>query len=169
MPSLATVVSAIVGGCVLLTLLLSYTIWLKSKDNGVHNSVQTAMLCSSLSAIRGGLSEPKPICLRTPPPLYETRPFSKEVRITFPSGLNEDTASSVSQDLTEVCISEELEIAEIAEEIAGILGARPIRKSPSPQGRVVRPNPKQYGLWGSVVFRSGVVAGHGLSFGEGRD
>ncbi|OCH85844.1 hypothetical protein OBBRIDRAFT_857550 [Obba rivulosa] len=98
MPSLAAVVSAIVGGCILLTLLLSYAIW------------------------------PKLTHLRTPPPLYETRPFSEEVRITFPPGLNEDAASSVSQDLTEVCILEEREIAEIAEEITGYreLGHLPI-------------------------------------------
>ncbi|OCH85995.1 hypothetical protein OBBRIDRAFT_807097 [Obba rivulosa] len=115
------------------------------------------------------LPRPKPIRPRTPPPLYETHPFSEEVCIVFPFGLNEDAASLVSQDLIKVRISEELEIAEIAEEITGISGVRREPgaancKSPSPQGRVVRPNPKQYGLWGSIVFRSGVVAGHGLSF-----
>ncbi|OCH84024.1 hypothetical protein OBBRIDRAFT_808551 [Obba rivulosa] len=105
MPSLAAVISAIVGGCVLMTLLLSYTIW------------------------------PKPTRLRTPPLLYKTCPFSEEVRIAFPPSLNEDVASS---------------------------------RFTSPQGRVVRPNPKQYGLWGSIVFHSGVIAGHRLSFGKGQ-
>ncbi|OCH91587.1 hypothetical protein OBBRIDRAFT_803225 [Obba rivulosa] len=213
MPSLAAVVSAIIGGCVLLTLILSYAIWSihrnqaqiqrqrRSQQRTDHYALQlfernqrrarrvnpiftspTQDRVESPECIpysyppipsTSSLPRPKPTRPRTPPPLYDTRPFSKEVRITFPPGLNEDAASSVSQDLTEVRISEELEIAEIAEEIAGISGARrepgaAIRKSPSPQGRVVRPNPKQYGLWGSVVFRSGVVAGYGLSFGEGR-
>ncbi|OCH84324.1 hypothetical protein OBBRIDRAFT_808321 [Obba rivulosa] len=140
MPSLAAVVSAIVEGCVLITILLSYAIWLNSKDDGVYNSAQTATLCSSLSAIRGGLEcilyfyppipsmsslpRPKPARPRTPSSLYKTHPFSEEVHIAFPPGLNEDAASLVSQDLTDVRISEELEITEIAEEITGISGAR---------------------------------------------
>ncbi|OCH90466.1 hypothetical protein OBBRIDRAFT_803934 [Obba rivulosa] len=176
MPSLAAVISAIVGGCFLITLLLSYAIWSIRRDQA---QIQRQW--------------PKLTRPRTPSPLYKTHPLSEEVHITFPPSLNKDAASLVSQDLTEVCISEELEIAEIAKEITGILGASlvdflklfhfpypigifpypfrhwfvAIHKSLSPQGRVVRPNPKQYGLWGSVVFRSGVVAGHGLSFGEG--
>ncbi|OCH84958.1 hypothetical protein OBBRIDRAFT_807876 [Obba rivulosa] len=266
MPSLAAVVSAIVGGCVLLTLILSYAIWSIRRDQAQiqrQRRSQQRTDCYALQLFErnqrarrvnpiftsptqdrvespecipysyppvpstSSLPRPKPTRPRTPPSLYETHPFSEEVCIAFPPGLNEDVASSVSQDLTEVRISEELEIAEIAEEIAGISGARrieahasglrtqaeassqtsrqatyvrypftsslidslaffhfpypigifpypfqhwfvAIRKSPSPQGRVVRPNPKQYGLWGSVVFRSRVVAGYGLSFDEGR-
>ncbi|OCH86963.1 hypothetical protein OBBRIDRAFT_806391 [Obba rivulosa] len=199
MPSLAAVISAIIGGCVLLTLILSYAIWSIHRDQAQIQRQWCSQQCTDRYALQlfernQRRAQPKPTRLRTPSPLYETRPFSEEVRIAFPPGLNKDAASSVSQNLTEVCISEELKIVEIAEEIVGILGVSlfdflklfhfpypigtlpyPFRhwfianhKSPSPQGQVIRLNPKQYGLWSSVVFRSRVVAGSRLSFGEGR-
>ncbi|OCH84275.1 hypothetical protein OBBRIDRAFT_808364 [Obba rivulosa] len=164
MPSLAAVVFAIVGGCVLLTLILSYTIWSIRRDQAQIQRQRRLQQRADRYALQlfernqrrarrvnpiftsptqdrvespkcipysyppvpstSSLPRPKPTRPRTPPPLYETHPFSEEVRIAFPPGLNEDVASSVSQDLTEVRILEEQEIAEIAEEIAGISGAR---------------------------------------------
>ncbi|OCH83930.1 hypothetical protein OBBRIDRAFT_808621 [Obba rivulosa] len=140
MPSLAAVVSAIVGGCVLLTLILSYAIWSIRRDQTQiqrQRRSQQRVDCYALQLFEhdqrraqrvnpiftsptqdrmespeyipysyppvpstSSLSRPKPTRLRTPPPLYETRPFSEEVRIAFPLGLNENAASSVSQDLT---------------------------------------------------------------------
>ncbi|OCH83773.1 hypothetical protein OBBRIDRAFT_808752 [Obba rivulosa] len=99
MPSLATVVSAIVGGCVLVTLLLSYAIrsiyhdQAEIQSSGAHISVQTAMLFSFWSAIRGGLE-------------------------------GEDTLTLASQNLADVRISEELEMAELAKEVVRESGAR---------------------------------------------
>ncbi|OCH87779.1 hypothetical protein OBBRIDRAFT_837111 [Obba rivulosa] len=164
MPSLAAVVSAIVGGCVLLTLILSYAIWSIRRDQAQIQRQRRSQQHADRYALQlfernqrrarqvnpifisptqdrvespecipysyppvpstSSLPRPKLTRPRTPPPLYETRPFSEEVRIAFPPGLNEDAVSSVSQDLTKVRISEELEIAEIAEKFAGILGAR---------------------------------------------
>ncbi|OCH85796.1 hypothetical protein OBBRIDRAFT_807269 [Obba rivulosa] len=164
MPSLAAVVSAIVRGCILLTLILLYAIWSIRRNQAQIQRQWRLQQCADRYALQlfernqrrarrvnpiftsptqdrvespecipysyppvpstFSLSRPKPTRPRTPPLLYKTRPFSEEIHIAFPPGLNEDAASSVSQDLTEVRISEELEIAEIAEEIAGISGAR---------------------------------------------
>ncbi|OCH91417.1 hypothetical protein OBBRIDRAFT_803276 [Obba rivulosa] len=158
MPSLATVVFAIVGDCVLVTLLLSYAIWSIRRDQAEiqrqRRSHQRAD-CYALQLLErnqrrarrvnpifatpiqdfgeqeeclpytyppipstSSISRLKPSCPRTPPPLFKTRPLSDEIHIAFPSGFSEDTLTLSSQDLANVRISEELEMAELAEEVA---------------------------------------------------
>ncbi|OCH89099.1 hypothetical protein OBBRIDRAFT_804947 [Obba rivulosa] len=120
MPSLAAVVSAIVGGCVLLTLILSYAIWSIRCDQAQIQRQRHSQQRADRYTLQlfernqrraqrdrvespecipysyppvpstSSLPRPKPTRLRTPPLLYETCPFSEEVCIAFPSSLNED-------------------------------------------------------------------------------
>ncbi|OCH87193.1 hypothetical protein OBBRIDRAFT_837590 [Obba rivulosa] len=158
MPSLATVVSAIVGGCVLVTLLLSYAIWSIRRDQAeirrqrrshqradhyalqlLERNQRRAQRVNPIFATpiqdsgeqeeclpyayppvpsTSSIPRLKPSRPRTPPPLFETRPLSDKIRVAFPPGFSEDALTLSSQDLADVCISEELEMAELAEEVA---------------------------------------------------
>ncbi|OCH89101.1 hypothetical protein OBBRIDRAFT_836084 [Obba rivulosa] len=164
MPSLATVVSAIIGGCILVTLLLSYTIWSIHRDQAEIQRQRRSRQCADRYALQllernqrrarrvnpifttpiqdsgeqeeclpyayppipstSSISRLKPSHLRTPPPLFETWPLSDEIRVAFPPGFSEDALTLSSQDLADVYISEELKMAELAEEVMRESGAR---------------------------------------------
>ncbi|OCH83774.1 hypothetical protein OBBRIDRAFT_808753 [Obba rivulosa] len=139
MPSLATVVSAIVGGCVLVTLLLSYAIWSIHRDQAEIQRVnpifaipiqdsgeQEKCLLYAYPPIPSTSSIPrlKPSRPQTPPPFFETWPLSDEIRVAFPPGFSEDALTLSSHNLADVHISEELEMAQLAEEVTKESGAR---------------------------------------------
>ncbi|OCH84974.1 hypothetical protein OBBRIDRAFT_807868 [Obba rivulosa] len=154
MPSLTTVVSAIVGGCILVTLLLSYAIWSICCDQaeiqrqrrssfgaqseegskgepylhytypGLWRIGGMPAVCVSPHSFTSLIPQLKPSHPQTPPPLFETWPLSDEIRIAFLPGFSEDALNLSSQDLADVRISEELKMAELAEEVARESGAR---------------------------------------------
>ncbi|OCH87781.1 hypothetical protein OBBRIDRAFT_805831 [Obba rivulosa] len=148
MPSLAVVISAIVEGCILVTILLSYAIWSIRHDQAEIQRQQHSHQHTDRYALQllernqrrarrdSGEQEEclpyayppipstsliswlKPSRLRTPPPLFETRPLSDKIHVTFPPGFSEDALTLASQDLANVHISEELEMVELAEKVA---------------------------------------------------
>ncbi|OCH93065.1 hypothetical protein OBBRIDRAFT_802183 [Obba rivulosa] len=153
MPFLATVVSAIVGGCILVTLLLSYAIWSIRRDQAEIQRQRRSHQVNPIftTPIQGSgeqeeclpyayppipstssISRLKPSRPQTPPPLFEMWPLSNEIYVAFPPGFSEDALTLSSQDLAYVHISEELEMAELAEEVAREFGARQEPSASSP-------------------------------------
>ncbi|OCH85662.1 hypothetical protein OBBRIDRAFT_807349 [Obba rivulosa] len=154
MPFLAAVVSAIVKGCILVTILLSYAIWSIHHNQAEiqrqrrshqradryafqlleHNQrraqrdsgEQEKCLPYAYPPIPSTslISQLKPSCPQTPPSLFEMRPLSDEICVAFFPAFSEDTLTLASQDLADICISEELEVAELAKEVVRKFGAR---------------------------------------------
>ncbi|OCH84266.1 hypothetical protein OBBRIDRAFT_808367 [Obba rivulosa] len=109
MPSLATVVSAIIGGCVLITLLLSYAIWSICRDQAKIQRQRRSRQRVDRYALQ--------LLERNQRRARRTWPLSDEIRVAFPPGFSKDALTLSSQDLADVHISEELEMAELAEKV----------------------------------------------------
>ncbi|OCH84023.1 hypothetical protein OBBRIDRAFT_808550 [Obba rivulosa] len=131
MPSLTTIVSAIVGGCVLVTLLLSYSIWSIHYDQAEIQRQRHSRQRADRYALQ--LLECNQRRARRVNPIFvipiqdsgeQKECLPNEIHVAFPPGFSEDTLALFSQDLANVCISEELEMVELAEKVVRESGAR---------------------------------------------
>ncbi|OCH83609.1 hypothetical protein OBBRIDRAFT_808874 [Obba rivulosa] len=121
MPSLATIVSAIVGGCVLVTLLLFYAIWSIRCDQAEIQRQRHSRQHADRYAFQ--LLECNQRRARRVNPVFAT-PIQDSGEQKEYLLFSEDALTLSSQDLADVRISEELKMAKLAEEVARESGAR---------------------------------------------